>query len=264
MKAISLAQSLVLKSKQKTRKKYSKIYYKNACGDEVSIAGLADMYGVSEKTITRAFSEFNGDYEKANYNLIERNLVPGCDLEPGIYMRKDYRDQEGNRISRKKCAEIMGLNPDYLRSLYWKYKSDWKYIYDNYGATRKVVQKRGSGNMINYRDADSSASSLGELMDRYGVSEKTVMRAFVKHDHNPWFANEYLCERHLVEKQQRAPSDNYNFKDYRNLQGVEITRKDAAAIMQLSPKYVSHLYDKYDNDWRFIHDNFGKNKIISK
>lgn len=136
MKAISLAESLVLKSKAPVRKKYSKIDYKDACGDEVSLEHLSLLYGVCEKTITRAFAEYSGDYKAANYDLIERNLVPDSLLQSGDYMRKVYRDQEGNQVSRKECAGIMGLSPDHVRLLYWKHKSNYKYIYANFGKTK--------------------------------------------------------------------------------------------------------------------------------
>ena len=145
MTAVSFAQSLVAKSKPQERKKYSKIDYKDACGVEVGISELAETYGVSTKTIERAFSEFNGDHLEANYTLIERNLVPDCNLEPGTYMRKIYRDQKGNRVTKKECARIMGLDPHQVRVLYWTHKSDYRYIYANYGKTKiKNLAKRKS------------------------------------------------------------------------------------------------------------------------
>ena len=95
MNALTFAQSPVSVSKAPVRKKYSKIDYKDASGSEVSLAYLAGLYGVSEKTITRKFSDFNGDHKEANYDLIDRNLVADCYREPGVYMRKVYRAQEG-------------------------------------------------------------------------------------------------------------------------------------------------------------------------
>jgi len=136
MNALTFAQSLVSVSKAPVRKKYSRIDYRDSDGEVMSKYDLADMYGIGQQSVTRAFSKFHGDYVKANEYLNERHLVPITDRMPDTYVRRDYRDQEGNSISRKECAEIMGLDPHYLGKLYDKYEDDWKFIYENHGLTR--------------------------------------------------------------------------------------------------------------------------------
>jgi hypothetical protein len=258
MNAVSLAQSLVLKSKIPTRKKYSDIDYRDQDGTSVTVEDLALKYEVSERTVTRAFSKFNGDYVEANNDLSQRNIIQGCDRKAEPYMRKDYRDQDGNQITGEECAKIMGVGVDRVCTLYGKHNNDWKYIYENYGATSG---KRGRGRQIQYRDADGSKVDLSELVDRYGVGEKTVYRAFVKYDLDPVMANILLCERHLVPAKMVVPSDSYSRRDYRDQYGNPSTRKEVCATMQLSKSYVSYLYEKHNNDWKYLYDNFGKTKV---
>tara|TARA_R110000803_G_scaffold48360_1_gene100471 strand:+ start:222 stop:671 length:450 start_codon:yes stop_codon:yes gene_type:complete len=136
MKAISLAESLVLKSEPEKRKKYSRIDYKDADGADTTKGALAKYYGVGEQGITRAFSAHSGCYKKANAHLHERHIVPMIERKPETYIRRDYRDLDGNPISRKECAEIMGLDPHYLGKLYEKHENNWRFIYDNFGKTK--------------------------------------------------------------------------------------------------------------------------------
>lgn len=143
MKTNSLASSLVSNSQPAKRKKYSRIEYKNAAGVASSKGELAKYYGIGQQSVTRAFSKFNGDYVEANEHLNERHIVPIADRMPETYIRRDYRDLDGNSVSRKECAAIIGLDPHYLGKLYDKHENDWRFIYDNFGKTKiKNLAKR--------------------------------------------------------------------------------------------------------------------------
>jgi len=143
MKAISLAERIVLKSEPAQRKKFSRIDYRDADGADTTKQILAKYYGVGEQGITRAFSAYNGCYKKANAHLHERHIVPVIERKPETYILRDYRDGDGNPISRKECAEIMGLDPHYLGKLYESHENDWRFIYDNFGKTKiKNLAKR--------------------------------------------------------------------------------------------------------------------------
>lgn len=135
MNAISLAQSLVLKSVP-TRKKRQRIKYKDENGNKTDLETLMEKYDVCYNTIKRAFIKHECDHVKANAELHEKYIVPIVDRVPSHYTIKDYRDQEGNPIERKEAAAILGITPIYTSYLYDRFDNDWKYIYDNHGKTK--------------------------------------------------------------------------------------------------------------------------------
>ena len=114
---------------------------------------------------------------------------------------------------------------------------------------------------IDYRDADGVSIEKEELADKYGIGKQSVTRAFSKFNGDHIEANKYLNEKHLVPIADQRP-ETYVKKDYRDKQGHSIERKECAAIMGLGAPKVGKLYEKYDNDWRYIYDNFGKTKIL--
>lgn len=123
--------------------------------------------------------------------------------------------------------------------------------------------KRKKYSRIDYKDSAGVSISKHDLAEKYGIGHQSVTRAFSAHNGDYKKANAYLTERHLVPIADRLP-ETYIRKDYRDKEGHSIERKECATLMGLKPQRVGKLYERYDNDWRFIYATFGIDQIVNR
>lgn len=97
-----------------------------------------------------------------------------------------FATPEGASCTVAECARHLGLSVSRTSTLFSQYKSDYKYIYANYGNAR---------NSFDFKNDDGEPTTAADIAERYGVASSTISRAYNKANNDYIKANADLCER---------------------------------------------------------------------
>lgn len=157
--------------------------FKTDDGEKSNSVVLAEYYGVTPSTVSRAYKRNDNDYLKANAEL-EANRGKA---KPKA---NDYKTEAGFPCSLDECAFQLGLSTVRTCALFTKYNSDYDHIFSNYGKAKCEM---------NYKDDDGEKSNASKLGKYFGVTASTVRRAYQKSGNDYLVANADLRERFLDE-----------------------------------------------------------------